>query len=893
MEPIMSPQDQYTILDHFPDPVLIIDQNYTIIFANQSFYDLYVSAGEKILGQKCYEILRHSPFPCDGKNILDKECLCRQVFTTGLPVIIRHSYTLPDGTKKFLQISSSPLQDENGTITRLMSVIKDCSQEKELQDTLNTTIAENEAVLRNVPFFLTYLDTELRVIKINLLMEQLIGWKSEQIKGKYCYDIWGQYAHDPDKKGKEKICDACNAQYSLVDGRTYSYERKVGDRYIEVTTSPVKDKEGRIIGAVEYGIDITERKKAVSALQKSEARYATIFNDNPSIMVLSDPRTACYIDANPAACAFYGYSREEWRGMRISNINLLSQEEILIKMKEVEAKGKAIFRFQHRLKNGEVREVEIYIGAFIIDDRQVLCSTIFDITERLRIAQELARSRDEWEKTFNAISDIITIQDMEMRIVRANKAAYQFFQAKEGELAGRHCYELFRGEASPCPGCPLVETFDNYGSNAGIITHEKSGKIFQVSSSPIPDESGAINHLVHIARDITDQKKMEEAFLQSQKLDAIGTLAGGIAHDFNNILSVILGYSELVQRSLPPETAEQEDINQIITAGHRASALIQQILDFSRKTEQCLRPVHPHLLVQEALKMLRATLPTTIEIQTDIDSACGTVMADPTKIHQVVMNLCTNAFHAIKDEKGTLRIALNCQERTEADYKKDGMVPGPYVVLSISDTGQGMDQETAAHIFEPYFTTKERGRGTGLGLAVVHGIIEGYNGFIQVESRKGQGCTFRVFIPALKEEVLIPENSQQQESLQTGSERILIVDDESLLVHISSRLLEDYGYTVTGVTNSREALEKVRADPQQFDLIITDQTMPGLSGCELAKAVLEIAPLMPIILCTGHSEITSANDALALGIKKYLSKPVHGDELARTVRMVLDEQKKR
>ncbi len=886
----MSPQDQYTILDHLTDSVLIIDRDYTIVFANQPFCDLCATTNEKIIGKKCYEILHHAPFSCAGSNVPEQQCVHHQVFATGLPVVVHHSHTLADGAKKFLQISASPLQDENGTITRLMSVIKDCTQEKELQDALDTAIADHEDILRNVPFFLTYLDSEMRVIKINQPMEQFVGWKSEQVKGRHCYDVWGQYAHAPDKKGKEKICDACNTRYTLVDGQTYSYERELGDRYVEITTCPVKDKAGRIIGAMEYGIDITQRKKAELALQKSEARYATLFNDNPNIMVVSDPKTATFLDANPAACSFYGYDREEWPGMKISNINLLSQEELLTKMREVEAKGKETFHFQHRLKNGEVREVEIHVGAFLIDDRHVLCSTIIDITDRLLAEKEIATSKEEWEKTFNVLSDIVTIQDKEMHIIRANKAAHQFFQAREGELNGRHCYELFRGIATPCPDCPLVETIDNQGNHTGTITHKKLGKIFQVSSSPISDESGAVQYLVHIARDITDQKKMEENLFQSQKMDAIGTLAGGIAHDFNNILSVILGYSELAQRSLPPETAAQENINQIITAGHRASALIQQILDFSRKTEQCRQPVHPHLLVQEAMQMLRATLPTTIEILTDIDPACGTVMADPTKIHQVIMNLCTNAFHAMKDEKGTLRVALHRQERVMADCKKDGVATAPYIVLSVSDTGQGIDQETAAHIFEPYFTTKERSRGTGLGLAVVHGIIKGYKGFTQMESKPGQGCTFRVFIPALAENSTIEEKPKQQESLPTGTERILVVDDEPLLVRISSRLLEDYGYTVTGVTDSKEALEKVRAEPQQFDLIITDQTMPGLSGSELAKAVLQIAPLMPIILCTGHSEITSAEDALAMGIKKYLCKPIHGDELARTVRMVLDER---
>ena len=889
----MSPHDQYTILNHLTDSVLIIDQDYTIVFANQPFCDLCATTSEKIMGKKCYETLHHSPFPCAGSNIPEQQCVHHQVFTTGLPVVVRHPHTLADGAKKFVQISASPLQDEDGTITRMMSVIKDCTQEKELQDALDTIIADHEAILHNVPFCLTYLDAEMRVIKINPPMEQFVGWKSEQVKGRHCYDVWGQYAHAPDKKGKEKICDVCNARYTLVDGQTYSYERKVGDRYVEVTTSPVKDKDGHIIGAVEYGIDITQRKKTEIALQKSEARYATLFNDNPNIMVVSDPGTGTFLDANPAACTFYGYARQEWPGMKISNINQLSQDEILTKMKEVEAKGKDTFHFQHRLKNGEVREVEIHIGAFIIDDRHVLCSTIIDITERLLAEKELTRSKKEWEETFNSLSDIITIQDKDMCIVRANKAAHLFFQAGEEELTGKYCYELFRGLTTPCPDCPLFMTTDNQGYHAaGTITHENLGKIFQISCSPIPDENGVINYLVHIARDITAQKKMEENLFQAQKMDAIGTLAGGIAHDFNNILSAILGYSELAQRTLPPGTAARQDIDQVITAGQRASGLVQQILDFSRKTEQRLRPVRPHLLVQEALQMLRATLPTTIEILADIDPACGTIMADPTKIHQVVMNLCTNAFHAMKDEKGTLRVTLHRQEKTVEDCKKNGVAPGPYIVLSVSDTGCGMAPETAAHIFEPYFTTKERGRGTGLGLAVVHGIIESYNGFTEVASKPGHGCTFRVSIPALKESSSTPEKPKQQEALPIGTERILVVDDEPLLVHISQRLLEDYGYTVTGVTDSKEALEKVRAEPQQFDLIITDQTMPGLSGSELAKAVLEIAPLMPIILCTGHSEITSAEDALALGIKKYLGKPIHGDELARTVRMVLDEREK-
>ena len=502
-------------------------------------------------------------------------------------------------------------------------------------------------------------------------------------------------------------------------------------------------------------------------------------------------------------------------------------------------------------------------------------------------------AKEEWQKSFDAIPDLIIIRDEKMRIVRANKAAYQFFDAQFGELNGKYCYDIFCGVSGPCPTCPLVNKTPNDRCESATITFDRLGRTFLVTSSTIDDEAGKAKYFVSVAKDITDQKRLEDEFFQAHKMEAIGTLAGGIAHDFNNLLSAMLGYAELIKQGSQPDSAIREDIEQVIAAGRRAGALVQQILDFSHKTSQHLQPVQPALIVHEALHLLRASLPSSIEIQEDIDPNCGAIQADPTKFYQVVMNLCTNAFQAMKEEKGVLRVTLARREKTGGETRKNGKAPISCIVLSVTDTGSGMSPETLAHIFDPFFSTKEVGKGTGLGLSVAHGIITGYQGSIEVQSSPGQGSTFRVYVPVLKQPELMSEHSETEAAISLfGTERILVVDDELLLVKASQRMLEDYGYTVTGTMDSKQALAMVQGDPRQFDLIITDQTMPGLTGVELARAVLEIVPSMPIILCTGHSAVTSAEEALALGIRKYLYKPLQVDELVRAVRVVLDERDK-
>ncbi len=401
---------------------------------------------------------------------------------------------------------------------------------------------------------------------------------------------------------------------------------------------------------------------------------------------------------------------------------------------------------------------------------------------------------------------------------------------------------------------------------------------------------------------LTEQKQAEEEKItlekrlqQSQKMEAIGTLAGGIAHDFNNILSAILGYSQFVKEELPIGSRADKDIDMVIQSSIRAAELVKQILTFSRKTEHQLQPLTPHPIIKEALLMLRSTLPSTIEIKEDIDKECGNIEADPTNIHQIMINLCSNALHAMESQKGTLTVKLFRETLgTDGVEAYENVAPGSFVVLSISDTGHGMDTKTMQRIFEPYFTTKEVGKGSGIGLAVIHGIIQDSKGFVRVVSTPGQGSTFHVYLPLLEENSAAEDDQvalqKNEKSLPQENGRIILVDDEELLVWVNKRRLEYPGYTVTATTDSEEALEKIRAHPEQFDLLITDQTMPNMSGVELTREVHKIKPDMPVIMSTGHSDLVTKEEALKMGISKYVVKPIQGDELIDAVREVLGKK---
>ncbi len=413
----------------------------------------------------------------------------------------------------------------------------------------------------------------------------------------------------------------------------------------------------------------------------------------------------------------------------------------------------------------------------------------------------------------------------------------------------------------------------------------------------IREESTEISGLLCVGEDVTEKRiiekekeNLEAQLRQSHKMEAIGTLAGGLAHDFNHILSVLLGYADMAKDNIPPSNPAREEIEYVLTAGNRARNLIKHILAFSRKEARKRVPLSISLVVSEALKLLRASIPVTIEIRSIIDPSCGNILAEPTQIHQILLNLCNNAAHAMSERGGVLQVDLNRVELDPIDLLKEQCLkPGPYVHLLVRDSGVGIDEHNLARIFDPYFTTKGTGEGSGMGLAVVIGIVKSHDGMITVKSRPGKGTEFHVYFPAISEKT--KGKNVSNDSLPTGNEKVLIIDDQEIIVNMTARTVTRLGYQATTRTDSLEAFELLSSKPDYFDLVITDQTMPGLTGDQLTAKILSIRPDMPIILCTGYSSRINAEKAEQLGVSAFILKPVDKAGLASTIRQVLNDKR--
>ncbi len=513
-----------------------------------------------------------------------------------------------------------------------------------------------------------------------------------------------------------------------------------------------------------------------------------------------------------------------------------------------------------------------------------------DLELKGRAQAGIRNSEAKFRSLFEQAGDAIFIQDENARYIDVNQKACDLTGYSREELLSLTAKDLDPDYAEREEGRRFWDQFKRLGKMAfEARLKRKNGSIFpaEVALSPIEfDETACV---LTIVRDITERKQLEDQLRQAQKMEAIGTLAGGIAHDFNNILAPIIGYAEMTVEELPEDSRHRRNLGKVLESAQRARDLVQQILTFSRKFEKSLQPIQINPIVKEALKLIRATIPTTIDIQQDIADT-GSIMADLTQIHQIVVNLCTNAYHAMWDEGGDLRVELSETDvGTEATAGHPDAAPGRHVRLTVADTGGGIAPDILDNIFEPYFTTKDAGKGTGLGLAVVDGIIRDHGGFITVDNDPGRGCAFNVFFPLIPSKTM-PDETLRSPTFPTGSERVLLVDDEPPILEMLRRMLEGLGYEVVPAEDGSDALALFTAGPDRFDLIFTDMTMPHMTGDRLAREVKAIRPDLPMIICTGYSEKMDADRARELGFSDCLLKPVLRSDLAIAVRNALDPE---
>ncbi|MFW6372356.1 MAG: PAS domain-containing hybrid sensor histidine kinase/response regulator [Thermodesulfobacteriota bacterium] len=619
---------------------------------------------------------------------------------------------------------------------------------------------------------------------------------------------------------------------------------------------------------------------------------------------------------NPAAEALTGFSLSDALGKKCYEVFGDEKREC----KKLCPVDKAISRKDHivhhegklKTRTGEVKHMQVSIspiheadavtGAVVVMEditrlRQVektnqktLIALEREVEKRKRAEKALRRSEAFQKAILDGITHNLVFVDEDLNLLWANKAAANLEGIAPEDMAGRKCHAVWADPGKPCEGCPVIRAFQSKRPERSVV-RSPDGRIWDIKGEPVFDPDGRLIGVLDIAENITERHHMEEHLRQTQKMEAIGTLAGGIAHDFNNILSIILGHAELAEGEIPEDSPTQDHLREIVSAGIRAKEMIQQLLGIARKTENDRQPVSVEPIVRETVSLMRATIPSRIEVRQHLSPGPHIVSMDPSQMQQVVLNLCTNAVHAMGDQPGVLDIRLKAKTVDKAvSAAHPGVTPGDYVQLTVRDTGPGIPPEIRDRIFDPYFTTKPPGEGSGMGLSVVQGIVRSLKGAVWVDGESGLETAFHILLPVSESAVDQVFDGISGTALPKGSERVLLVDDESAIVEVGKLMLEQLGYRVETRISPKEALALFQSAPADFDLVITDLTMPGISGEALSRDILRIRPEIPIILSSGYHRPPASDSSDSPGITGTLPKPYRMRDLAVTVRKVLDRK---
>ncbi len=814
-----------------------------------------------------------------------------------------------DGTTRTIFGNATPLKGLDGGTNGAVGVFIDITRRKEAEEALQRTLQRFYTVLSSMYGGLLLVTDEGRVefanqalcdyFDLNDSPEDLVGLTASEVFAK----IDEAYLH-PD--------EAVTHVREIVDrGQPVKGEQVAmgGGRELLRDFIPLH------IGGQSYGrlwchTDITERKAMERELQKARDDLEQRVIERTEQLANSEKEFRLLAEAMPQivwitrADGWNIYFNQQW----VDYTGLTLEESYghgWNKPFHPDDQKRAWDAWQNAVTNNGTYSLECRLrkadgtyhwwlirGVPVIDEKGEIAKwfgTCTDI-EEIKKTEEVVRLANAYNRSLieASLDPLVTI-DREGCISDANIATEEATGYSRDEMIGTDFSDYFTDPRKARVGYQMVFN-DGFVRDYPLEIRRRNGGITTpvlYNASVYRDEGGQAIGVFAAARDMTESRLLETQLRQAQKMEALGTLSGGIAHDFNNMLAAIIGFSELLYGSVAKGSRDERHLKRIMEASIRGRELVKQLLTFSRKTEQEKEPLLLGGIVEETAKLLRATTPATIDIRVNSLSRSGMVLGDATQIQQVLMNLCVNAVHAMREKGGSLDIELSDFSVAESDGGPHGIEPGPYMKLVVRDTGTGIPVGIIDRIFDPFFTTKQLGEGTGLGLSVVQGIVKQSNGYIAVTSERGKGSAFTVYLPRIGSET--HTDAVTDDEIPTGSERILFVDDEEALVEMGEDILAELGYDITSRTNGREALALLKEDPSRFDLVITDQTMPQMTGIELAKEVLALRADMPIIMCTGFSYVVDADKARAAGIRAFAMKPLTKREIAKTVRKVLDE----
>jgi PAS domain S-box-containing protein len=809
------------------------------------------------------------------------------------------------GDERTLEYRNSLILDPEGRPAGVRGSARDITSRIRAAKRLKKEHDFITSIIQTSPAFYDAIDPQGKTIFMNQAMLNALGYSLSDVVDK---DYLEQFIPAEDRRAFKDAMDTMVSSRKPVvhENRVLAKDGKT--LLVQWQGKAMYHENGEIEFIYGIGIDITEHKRSEQALKESEERYRILAENARDVIWILDLDLK-YLYMSPSIKRLRGYSAEEVMKQSLDQIltpesyrramEIFHKELGLERMEQIHGPDwSRTIEIEMFCRDGSTVWTEVIIN-LLYDKEGTLTSFMGitrDITKRRQAEEALRQSEERFRIMAEVSPEIFWMATPGWEKVIYVSPAFE-------RIIGMPVDEVYR---DPRAWLNLVHHEDSayVSSTIGfgqehaadgeydfrIIRKDGAMRWIHNRRYAVHNSQGDLICFTGMAEDITERKQAEEdrsiyevRLMRSQKLEAIGTLAGGIAHDFNNILSAIIGYSELALDDLPKDNSASMNIEEVLKAGERAKELVKQILTFSRQRETERRPVKIDLIIKEALKLLRSSIPSSITISNRIDSSTCTVFADPTQIHQVIMNLCTNAYHAMLPNGGNLTVSL------EQLYLDTGFISrhpplheGTHVRLTVSDTGCGMDQETLKRIFDPFFTTKEKTKGTGLGLATVHGIVTDLGGAIFVTSTIGKGSSFELYLPIFGE-----ENDELESFIeappQGKGEYILLVDDEEAILNFSKTMLEHLGYKVKGISSSIEALKIFRSAPDKLDLVLTDQTMPGMTGSALAIEILTIRPDMPIILMTGYSETITPEEVVAQGIKEYIEKPFTKNIIAAAI----------